>query len=54
MMLEEIGEEKAAKDIVKAIELVLKEGKVRTKDLGGKATTSEMGDAIAKKVKELE
>ena len=54
MMLEEIGEERAAKDIVKAIELVLKEGKVRTKDLGGKATTSEMGDAIAKKVKELE
>ncbi|MCD6493345.1 MAG: isocitrate/isopropylmalate dehydrogenase family protein [Archaeoglobaceae archaeon] len=54
MMLEEIGEEKAANDIVKAIELVLKEGKVRTKDLGGKATTSEMGDAIAKKVKELE
>ena len=53
MMLDEIGEEKAAKDIVKAIELVLKEGKVRTKDLGGNATTSEMGDAIAQKVREL-
>ncbi|RLI77081.1 3-isopropylmalate dehydrogenase [Archaeoglobales archaeon] len=54
MMLDEIGEEKAAKDIVRAIELVLKEGKVRTKDLGGNAKTSEMGDAVAEKVKEIE
>ena len=54
MMLDEIGEEKAARDVVKAIEVVLREGKVRTRDLGGNATTSEMGDAIAKKLKELD
>ncbi|RLI74674.1 3-isopropylmalate dehydrogenase [Archaeoglobales archaeon] len=54
MMLDEIGEEKAAQDIVKAIENVLREGKVRTRDLGGNATTSEMGDAIAQKIEEME
>ena len=53
MMVEEIGEEKAGKDIVKAIEKVMEEGKVRTKDLGGKATTSDMGDEIARVVREL-
>jgi len=52
MMMEEIGEEKAAQDIVKAIEDVLKEGKVRTKDLGGNSTTSDMGNAIVEKLKE--
>ncbi len=50
MMLDEIGEEEAAKRIVRAIEDVIKEGKVRTKDLGGKATCSDMGDAIAAKL----
>jgi len=50
LMMDEIGEEKAAADIVKAIEDVIKEGKVRTKDLGGTATTSDMGDAIVKKI----
>lgn len=53
MMVEEIGEEKAGNDIVKAIEIVMEEGKVRTKDLGGKATTSDMGDEVARVVKEL-
>lgn len=52
MMLEEIGEERASQDIVKAIEDVLKEGKVMTKDLSGNSTTSEMGDAIVEKLKE--
>ncbi|MBU0627780.1 MAG: isocitrate/isopropylmalate dehydrogenase family protein [Nanoarchaeota archaeon] len=50
MMLDEIGQPKSAEIIVKAIESVLKEGKVRTKDLGGKNTTSEMGDAVVKKL----
>jgi len=50
MMLDEVGETKAAADIVKAIESVIKEGKTLTKDLGGTATTSDMGDAIVKKV----
>jgi len=52
MMLDEIGEEKAASDIVKAIEEVIKEAKVRTKDMGGTATTSDMGDAVVEKLTE--
>ena len=51
MMLDEIGEEKAGKQIVDAIEKVLKQGKVKTKDLGGKNTTSDMGDAVVAKIK---
>jgi len=46
MMLDEIGQPKAAEQIVNAIQEVLKEGKVKTKDLGGKNTTSDMGDAV--------
>ena len=36
MMLDEIGEEKSGKLIVNAIEAVVKEGKVKTKDMNGK------------------
>lgn len=50
MMLDEIGEEKAGKHVVDAIEKVLKQGKVKTKDLGGKNTTSDMGDAVVAKI----
>jgi 3-isopropylmalate dehydrogenase len=50
MMLDEIGQEKASKQIVNAIEAVIKEGKVKTKDLGGTNTTSDMGDAVAAKI----
>ena len=50
MMLDELGEESSAKKIVSAIEQVLKEGKVKTKDLGGTNTCSDMGDAIASKI----
>jgi len=32
------------------IEKAIKEAKVRTKDMGGTATTSGMGDAIVKKI----
>ena len=32
------------------MERVIKEAKVRTKDMGGPATTSDMGDAIVKKL----
>jgi len=52
MMLDELGEEEAGEKLVNAIETVIKEGKVRTKDLGGSATCSEMGDAVAEKVAE--
>ena len=53
MMLEYLGENEAAKKIEKAVFKVLEEGKVRTYDLGGNAKTSEMGEAIAKKVFEV-
>jgi 3-isopropylmalate dehydrogenase len=53
MMLDEIGENKSGAQIVKAIEAVLKEGQVKTKDLGGSNTCSDMGDAVAKKLGEL-
>jgi len=51
LMLEELGEEESAKKIVNAIEDILKEGKIRTKDLRGDNTTSEMGDAVVEKIK---
>ena len=44
---------KGANLIEEAIELVLKEGKVRTYDLGGNSSTSEVGDAICQKLKEI-
>jgi isopropylmalate/isohomocitrate dehydrogenase-like protein len=53
MMLEYLGEKDASTKIENAVMQVLKEGKVRTKDLGGSSTTSEMSDAITLKVKSL-
>ena len=50
MMLEHLGETKAAKGIVRAIETVLSEPKLRTRDLGGRATTAECGQALAEAV----
>jgi len=49
LMLEFLGEKAAHDAILKAIETVLAEGP-RTGDLGGKASTTEMGEAIAKLV----
>jgi tartrate dehydrogenase/decarboxylase/D-malate dehydrogenase len=46
LMLEHLGETKAADAIVRAIEAVLAEGP-HTPDLGGKASTGEVGAAIA-------
>jgi isopropylmalate/isohomocitrate dehydrogenase-like protein len=53
MMLDYLGEKEAATKIEKAVMNVLSEGKVRTNDLGGSSTTSEMSDAIASKVRAL-
>ncbi|HVO16387.1 MAG TPA: tartrate dehydrogenase [Alphaproteobacteria bacterium] len=47
MMLEHLGEAEAAQAIVKAIETVLKDERLRTRDLGGKADTVTCGKAIA-------
>ena len=46
MMLEHLGHPKAAEAIMRAIEVVLAEGP-RTPDMGGKATTADVGRAIA-------
>ncbi len=47
MMLDHLGHTDAAEAIVKAIEVVLADAKALTPDMGGKATTSELGEAIA-------
>ena len=39
--------------VERAVSEVMREGRVRTRDMGGAATTSQMGDAIAEKVREL-
>ena len=46
MMLEHLGEVEAAKAIEGAIEAVLKDGGVLTRDMGGRAGTQELGQAI--------
>lgn len=50
MMLRFIGEMEAAGKIDNAIKNVLKEGKVVTVDLGGKASTNEFTDEVIKKL----
>ncbi len=50
MMLETLGEQKAADLIEQAVVEVLREGKIRTYDLGGKSSTSEVGGAVASKI----
>ncbi|MDR0372204.1 MAG: isocitrate/isopropylmalate dehydrogenase family protein [Nitrososphaerota archaeon] len=50
MMLDWLGEKEAAKKIEETIIAVLKEGKVRTRDLGGEATGTEITDAIITKI----
>lgn len=46
MMLDHLGEKKAAQAIVSAIEKVLEDGSCRTADMGGNATTTDLGKAI--------
>ena len=48
MMLDHLGERAAHDRILSAIERVLADERVKTPDLGGQATTKEMGDAIAR------
>ena len=53
MLLETIGEPALGALVERAVTEVLREGQVRTRDMGGADTTSQMGDAIAAKVREL-
>ena len=49
LMLEHLGEYEAAKRVMQALETVCREGP-RTVDIGGEASTSEVGDAIARRI----
>jgi tartrate dehydrogenase/decarboxylase/D-malate dehydrogenase len=51
LMLDYLGEQEAARQIVAAIEAITAEGRVLTPDLGGTATTWEVGDAVAEKLR---
>jgi 3-isopropylmalate dehydrogenase len=53
LMLEHLDEDKAAILLDQAVSQVLAEEKIRTRDLGGRASTSEMGDAIVDRVRVL-
>ena len=51
MMLEHLGHKDAADAIVGAIEKLLKDTDVRTRDMGGKAMCTELADAIVELIK---
>ncbi len=53
MMLDYLGETEKAKRLEQAVAQVIKEGKVRTYDMGGSNTTLEMGEEIAQKYQTL-
>lgn len=48
LMLENLGENDAAKMINKSVQKTIKKGRVLTKDLGGNSSSIEMGDEISK------
>jgi isocitrate dehydrogenase (NAD+) len=50
MMLDHIGEREKSARIRAALDTVLVEGRIRTRDLGGDATTSEFTDAVCHQV----
>jgi isopropylmalate/isohomocitrate dehydrogenase-like protein len=52
MMLSWLGEKEAASRIHRAVSTMLKEGRVRTFDLGGDATTEQMAEEIVKKIEQ--
>ena len=47
LMLDHLGHADAAKAVVSAIEQVVREGKTLTRDLGGSASTVQVGEAVA-------
>jgi len=50
LMLDWLGETGKGAALEAAVAEVIKEGKARTYDMGGKTTTSEMGEAVAAKI----
>lgn len=53
LMLKHLGEKEAAENVNNAVRETVKEGKKVTYDLGGKASTTEMAEEIARKVKDM-
>jgi len=53
MMMEFLGEKDAARLITTAIQAITGEGRVVTPDLGGRAKTSEVGDAIVDRMRRI-
>ena len=50
MMLDHLGELDAARRLRDAVEDVIVQDGIRTRDLGGTASTKEFGDAVARRV----
>jgi tartrate dehydrogenase/decarboxylase/D-malate dehydrogenase len=50
MMLDHLGHKAAAASVLRAIETVLREGP-RRRDMGGKASTVELGKAVVEAVR---
>ena len=50
MMLDHLGELERAERIRQAVIDTIVRGRVRTRDLGGTASTAEFGDAVARRV----
>jgi tartrate dehydrogenase/decarboxylase/D-malate dehydrogenase len=48
MLLEHVGEKEAARTIVRAIETLFRDTQIRTRDMGGTASTKELGDELAR------
>ena len=51
MLIEQLGEKEAADNIVSAIQRNILDKKVKTYDMGGKSSTSDVGDDIARIIK---
>ena len=53
LMLEWLGEKKNAEKLDKAVATVIREGKIKTYDVGGNNTSLEVAEEIAKKFEEI-
>jgi 3-isopropylmalate dehydrogenase len=53
LMLEHLGEERAAELVEQAAEDILGAGKIRTYDMGGTSSCSDMGNAISERLLQL-
>lgn len=51
LMLETLGHAEASADVERSVKEVLRTGKFRTPDIGGRTSTTKMGDAIVDRIK---